>query len=246
MWRTPSGERVLRGCEWNLFREGLSLLWDEVEESIDDPELCVTGIGVFDRLEPASKLALMALVGTALHDEGEACPELTALSEGTFAAVYAVIRQWIDLEIDAAREDAASISDSDNTSMRTLVLAAFREVELRSDDHGPDSDVRDEDDAASRTTSVLTAVSEDSEAWVDLIEELLDQVLWGDRDFLDEDHMLDLDPDFGRGLKSFMGIDDEYFTATAPEPSCDGLVPIRETLRKLCGRGERGYNQEAQ
>jgi hypothetical protein len=31
MWWTSAGERVLRGAEWDLFREGLSCLWDEVE-----------------------------------------------------------------------------------------------------------------------------------------------------------------------------------------------------------------------
>jgi hypothetical protein len=69
MWRTPSGERVLQSCEWRLFREGLSLLRDQVEESMDDPELCMTGVRVFDRLEPAAKFAVLALVGSALHDE---------------------------------------------------------------------------------------------------------------------------------------------------------------------------------
>ena len=53
--------------------------------------------------------------------------------------------------------------------------------------------------------------------------------------------MLDLDPDVGRGLRSFMGIDEDYFTATPSEPSGEGaLALIRETLRKLCGRPEHG------
>ncbi len=56
MWRTPLGERVLRGAEWNLFREGLLFLGDFVEDSSHDPDICFTGVGVFDRLEPAQKL----------------------------------------------------------------------------------------------------------------------------------------------------------------------------------------------
>ena len=62
MWPTPGGERVLRPCEWNLFREGLSLLWDQVEDSMDEPELCFTGVRVFDQLDPKTKLAMLAFV----------------------------------------------------------------------------------------------------------------------------------------------------------------------------------------
>jgi hypothetical protein len=32
MWWTPLGERVLRGAEWELFRDGLSMVRDLVEE----------------------------------------------------------------------------------------------------------------------------------------------------------------------------------------------------------------------
>ena len=66
----------------------------------------------------------------------------------------------------------------------------------------------------------------------------MDQVLWGDRDFEDEDLMLDVNPDLGQGLKTHLGIDDDYFTGVAPEPSVAELAEIRETLRKLCGRPE--------
>jgi hypothetical protein len=129
MWRTPSGERILHSCEWRLFSEGLSLLWDQVEQSESDPELCETGVRVFDRLEPEMKLAMLAAVGTALHDAHVAAPELTALTEGTFGAVYAVIRQCIDVEIELAKEDPSVASDPD--SMRKLVIAAYREAQSR-------------------------------------------------------------------------------------------------------------------
>jgi hypothetical protein len=80
MWRTPLGERILEGAEWALFREGLSVLWDSVEESFDDPELCFTDVQIFDRLEPAQKLAMLEAVGSALCNEDVPCPELTAIS----------------------------------------------------------------------------------------------------------------------------------------------------------------------
>ena len=48
MWWTSEGERVLTGAEWDLFREGLSTLWDDVEMSEDEDGPDTTGIAVFD------------------------------------------------------------------------------------------------------------------------------------------------------------------------------------------------------
>jgi hypothetical protein len=89
MWSTPLGERVLGGAEWELFRGGLSMVRDLVEEakSSDDPEIGSVGVEAFDLLQPNQKLALLTLVGKALKDEGEPMPELTAHTEATVAAV---------------------------------------------------------------------------------------------------------------------------------------------------------------
>ena len=74
MWWTSVGERVLRGAEWNLFREGLSRLWDDVEISDDDDvERGTTGVAVFDGLRKAERLALMATVARGLSDVDEPC-----------------------------------------------------------------------------------------------------------------------------------------------------------------------------
>jgi hypothetical protein len=87
----------------------------------------------------------------------------------------------------------------------------------------------------------LQASCDKSGAWADVIDRLMDQVLWADRDFEEEDLMLDVNPDLGSDLKSQLGIDDDYFTAVAPEPSADELVRVRQTLRKIC---ERAGNPE--
>ncbi len=102
MWRTSIGERVLRGDEWEVFRQGLWALWDRIEMSFDDADSWPAGVQVFDRLTAPSKLAMLAMVGKALHDEAVPCLPLTALTEGTFAAVYEVIREIISIEIDAS------------------------------------------------------------------------------------------------------------------------------------------------
>ena len=126
MWWTPRGERVLRGAEWDLFREGLDGIWNLVEESMDDPERFSSGVEAFDRLQPNQKLALLALVGDALKDEAEPRPELTAHTEATVAAIFHHIVDQVVFEIEMARELGV---DEEATFWRQLVLAAYRETE---------------------------------------------------------------------------------------------------------------------
>jgi hypothetical protein len=226
----------LRGCEWDLFRAGLSTLWDQIEVWVDDSDLCATGIGVFDRLEPAAKLAMLALVGTALRDENEPCPELTALTEGTFGAVYAVIRDAIEIEIELGREDP--LSESHELSMRALVLAAFRETNPDWENRLPEPDYDDEDDENVEPPSFPEPDDEDMETWDGLLEQLMDRVLWDDRDYEDEALFLDADPEVGRHLKTQMGIVGDYYTTVAPETTDEQLALIRKALQSLCGRPE--------
>src|SRR5438105_4382457 len=83
MWRMNSGDRVLSEAEWNLFRVGLEMLWDYIEDDSDeDAGLSETGIRVFDVLQPEQKLALLADVGQALRDPAIPAPDLTAANEG--------------------------------------------------------------------------------------------------------------------------------------------------------------------
>ena len=50
---TSAGERALSGAEWELFREGLSCLWDDVELDNNEDGPGTTGIKVFDELPKA-------------------------------------------------------------------------------------------------------------------------------------------------------------------------------------------------
>ena len=217
MWRTPIGERTLRGLEWELFREGLGLLKDQVATWLDDPDSSTTGVAAFDCLQPASRLAMLAIVGKALHDEAEPCPELTALTEGTFASVYVTIGDFIEVEIDIASRDPSP--EDDEFGLRRLVLDTFREVAPEFEGSLPAPDCEDQGE------------------WTFLLDMLMDRVLW-DRDFEDEELFLDVEPGQGRYLKRAMGISREYFTAIAPEPGHDELAAIRDSLRRLCERPE--------
>src|SRR4029077_15619055 len=127
------------------------------------PEGCETGVGVFDRLQPAAKLAMLALVGTALGDENESCPELTALTEGTFGAVYAAIRQLIEFEIDLGREGPPP--ESHEFSMRALVLAAFRETHPDWENPFPEPGSSAEDDETVEVPFLPEPDCEDIDEW---------------------------------------------------------------------------------
>ena len=103
MWLTALGARVLRGAEWELFRVGLSTLWDEIESQPDDEEPGLTNVKAFDRLARPERLALLAQVAKGLHDRGEPCADLTAPNEAAVAAVFAQVRYLVSVEIDGQR-----------------------------------------------------------------------------------------------------------------------------------------------
>ena len=130
MWWTSSGESVLRGAEWELFREGLSCLWDDVERAEEEDGPGTTGIAVFDDLPKAERLALLATVAKGLTDDDEPCPHLTALTEGAVAAVFAHIRCHIEVEIDLEEETLASCRPRRvrSRTLRKMVLAAADQV----------------------------------------------------------------------------------------------------------------------
>jgi hypothetical protein len=75
-----------------------------------------------------------------------------------------------------------------------------------------------------------------AQAWDDLLDELMDRVLWGDRDFEAEADYLDSDLRESQLTKQLMGIDRDYFSAIAPEPTDHQLTVIRKTPGRLCGR----------
>jgi hypothetical protein len=228
MWRTSAGERVLKGAEWELFREGLHGLWDRVEESFDDDEPWPTGVEVFDRLTSPSKLAMLALVGKALRDEDEPSPPLNALTEGTFAAVYGILSDEIDFEIEAARE--GSDARAEPLLMRARILTAFRETDPFGEQPAADSE-----QAADHEPALVLPEpeSDDAEEWECLLDILKHRVLW-DEDFDDEAAFVDAAPRSNTELKEFMGIDDGYFSVIAPDPKNAELAGIRNTLRELC------------
>jgi hypothetical protein len=220
MWWTSEGERVLHGAEWDLFREGLSSLWDEVEVSEEEDGPGSTGIAVFDELPKAERLAFLATVAKGLTDQDEPCPDLRALTEGTAAAIFAHIRYHIEVEIELRGEATASESSGRvrSRTLRQMVLDAADQLGI--------------DRGSLRGKSGSDALVD----WSDLIDELRDCILWDDRDYLAGETFLDLDPAVGDALKEQLGIAEDYFSAAPVEPTRAGLEEIRANLRRICRR----------
>ncbi len=74
----------------------------------------------------------------------------------------------------------------------------------------------------------------------DILDCLMDRVLWEDRDFEEEELFLDSGLEITSFVKEQLGIDDDYFIGVAPDPHPAQLDSIRETLRRLCNRPHRG------
>jgi hypothetical protein len=256
MWWTPRGERVLRGAEWELFREGLGALWDWVEESSGDRDIFDSGTEAFDRLQMGQKLGLLALVGRALSDEGVPRPDLTVNTEATVAAIFHQIAREVAMEIDLSGDPGwvtSLDSPEELTHWRRLVLAAHGEAELQDEaealaesegecGHEPDDSPDDEDDLSEdedepdEPWSPPDATSEDADEWESLVDCLANRILWEDGDYEAGDDFLDADPAEGRVMMAMLGIVDDYYTDIAPDPTDEQLGPIRRTLRSLCGR----------
>jgi hypothetical protein len=214
MWRTSTGERVLRGAEWKLFCEGISVVWDLVEDSEDGCDLSESGISAFDALQPRQRLALLALVGTALQDEAMPAPRLTAHTEATVAVVFEHIRQSVETEIELGSEIEPTETPQ---SWRDLILAAYRQA------------------AGKEEVQLPSPSCDDFEEWNLLLECLEECILW-DHDYAMGNVFLDADPAVSREEMKCMGIAEDYYLELAPDPTDEELERIRGTLRALTGK----------
>lgn len=194
-WRTSRGKRVLTGTERELFLTAFGSLVDDIRAELaghrDPAEF---GIAVFDRLQPWSKLAVLADVGSALIHKTKKCPEHTAVGEGAIAAVFSQMHVLIEIEIDIASD----MDHEDRFIFRKQVHTAMEELCPKAD----------------RPAITCGDVNQ----WYDALRALSDRILW-DQDYLTADVFMDLDPDGARDVRKLTGIDQEYVTAIAPDPS---------------------------
>jgi hypothetical protein len=205
-WRTSRGKRVLTGTERELFLTAFGSLVDDIRAELaghrDPAEF---GIAVFDRLQPWSKLAVLADVGSALIHKTKICPKRTAISEGAIAAVYCQMHVLIEIEIDIELDT----DDEERFIFRKQVSSALEELCPKAD----------------RPRVTCGDVRE----WFYALQSLSDRILW-DQDYLTADAFMDLDPDGTKDARKWTGIDRECVTAIAPDP---GESERRLLLKRL-------------
>ena len=127
VWSSIFGSTRLGPFEWNLFREGLRILVQEIEHALARNRVSPkTGIAEFDSLSSRSKLSSLAIVAHSLHGQYLPPEKRTAMAQSAHAAVYTVILHLIRREIAASREGCSP--EGRRCTTRTLALAALAEL----------------------------------------------------------------------------------------------------------------------
>lgn len=210
MWHTSSGDRTLAGAEALLVKAAITGVAEQImEESSEYFDQWEYGVYRFDELTLSQRLQLLEQVATYLLTPTSETLDLTGVSEAAVAAIFEYVLVEVDWEIDN--------DENPTTRWRSLILAAYAEC---FDDDGGDS----EDDY-----QVPEATSIERDDWELLVECLADNILW-DRDF-EMEEFLDASPEVSAMLKDHMGIDEDYYSAPAPDTSSEAA--IEETYQRL-------------
>jgi hypothetical protein len=218
MWRTEIGDRVLRGAEWELFRQALHTLWHEVNE-LGEPGEWDWEVSVFVELQRNQKYWLLAAVAEAMSDESVPCPDLTACLEGAVWAVFYTIRSHVDCEIEIEEMGDAPEGESARY-WRTLICAATAEAGLMMVD-------------LINGSLDLTELEE----MEFLVGQLAGRVFCerSTGNFELAGVLQDAPPALCGRLKRHLGIAKDYFTAVPPDPRDDELPQIRARFWKAVG-----------
>lgn len=213
MWMLSDDERVLTDSEWACLRIGLASLRDFIQ---DDPDgqygFSMTGVQVFDRLSAPQKLALLADTCEALTLPSVPAPKLTAVNEGTVAALLQSFWNQLVAELDMC--DQFDDDDYPLLECRRALLYAFE------DEEDPD------------TQDMLPYEDEsDSEMWHDLFT-LFESRFLDDTDY-EMAALLDAPAEKAEEVKAIMGIDDEYFVSVAPDPTELEMNKVNQKLARL-------------
>jgi hypothetical protein len=145
--RTSCGGRTLKGAEARLFAETLLSLLDE-EDSLQSAD-CPLGIECYDNLDYGQRVLVLATIADSLLREEVPAVAVTAVVEGTMAALFAHLRGLVEMGID----EPAWWRD-----WRRLIVAARREAGAE---------------------NVPKPTCEDLEEWTVAIQELKNEILCG-------------------------------------------------------------------
>ncbi len=215
MWGTSQGDRTLAGEEGALVRKSVGYLRDMITASIDLDEPHSSEVGLFNKLQATQQLAILHEVAYALLAPATPIPTLTAVREATVYAIYRELISLIELEIELGS----------GPETRSLIVAACLYVQECQTEWGKDE--------FEETKRIQPAVdSEDLAGWSQVIEFLVNQVLW-DRDFELEGMFADHDPEKIADIKAYLGINEDYFSTPAPDAYSDEYQRIDRELVSL-------------
>jgi len=184
MWRTSSGERTLEGAEAKVFAE---VLWDFLDEiNLGPDDDYVLGVNIFDRLTYGQKISALSIVGKGLLTDSSPVP-LTAVLEGTIAAIYQHMKICIIIELDepefgttwrkkvvSAREESGGeeIPSHDCTDINEWDI----EVDCLEDYILWDADYEDEDlfidDFPEKTTAMKKMLGVSKDYYMEIMDDL--------------------------------------------------------------------------
>ena len=220
MWHTPDGDRKLVGAEATVVKMAVTGMAEWIREESSDfgeyGEQWKYGVELFDASTWTQRIATLDQIATYLLTDTETTLELNAVSEAAVGALFEHVLVQIDLEIDLA--------DENETIWRSPVLEAYLQVTVMDEN---EEEFEDFDYAPQ------TAQNRERNKWRNVVECLADQILW-DRDFEMTTEFLDRSPEQAAYLKSFMGIEDEYYVEVAPDvPSASAIMATFERLKRL-------------
>jgi hypothetical protein len=203
-WNTPLGHRKLAGIERKIMRSAICRLSREILEDTFEDSMNV-GIAVFDSLTGCQQLVMLDSVRKFLFEDTAESNEMTAVIEGTAAAVIAYISGNIDLELDMDIEFRKSGPKMKPLRFwRKLILKAIQEYEW---DLNPKTVPGD---------------------WELALEIFHDRILH------DDDYEMDFadgPPESSDAVNLTLGIPNDYFTSI-PLPEPDGPEML-EVIRRL-------------
>lgn len=211
MWRTPEGTRVLDGLEGELARVGLRTAVELIEAGIDSGEPWVFDVDQFDALTPEQQLALLAEVGQALWNKEVRSPDHSAVNEAAVYVIFRAVLTAVESEIDGASDSSVPV--------RQLICDLLSQAPW-----GDAKEGEDDDDFA------IAPDCGDMSEWEFAIECIADGILW-DRDFELDIFVVDSSPEKADFVKSYLGMEEDYFTSIASDPT--DLTDVKRTLEKL-------------
>ena len=238
-WHTPSGERCLDGEEAELVRDSLATMVEELASCREtEEEPWEYGITLFDDLTWQQQLAMLDLLATNLLHVTEQTLELSGINEAGVAAIFQNIFQQIELEVELQDVSPPEY----RYRWREAVVGAYQNDFDLSSEENELRTLSDADSAGGYSThgeikdgetkDELSIESTDLDQWKWLVDDLADRILW-DRDFEMVNEMIDAPPEKAAVLRAALGIDSEYYTAIAPDPTDGELDQLFSSLREL-------------